>query len=420
MSYKYLSNKQILNVDIIIEQKENQIYKLEIINKDKTSIIDDINKQLLLSNELYNLCSNKLKYEDDELKYKQLIDEFNINKNKEFETLKIQFELKEYEILEKHKINLENVIYTEQRKFNNLQEEIDYKISLETKRINNDYQIQIHNLNYELNFLKNRLLEEQNKVNDNINLSNLISTKFDLIDKHLTLKDNNSTVSIGDIGEHFIFDYLNSSLELSDASLEIVKGKSNAGDLFLKYNNCKICIESKNHTAPITQTNINRFILTDLNNPNYNSGIFISLKSEFVNSSGIRHFDIKLENNKPAIFLSQFFNRPHDIILAIKILEFIIYHQSFNSSNVNDYITLLMHNLDLFNSIIDINSDNIKNLNKSNLLIKTKKNEIELFLKINKSIKQEVIKYTCGLCNKGFSKKIDFTKHTKECKTNIK
>ena len=51
-----------------------------------------------------------------------------------------------------------------------------------------------------------------------------------------------------------------------------------------------------------------------------------------------------------------------------------------------------MHNLDLFNSIIDINSDNIKNLNKSNLLIKTKKNEIESFLKINKPIKQEIIK----------------------------
>jgi hypothetical protein len=415
MSDKYLSNKQILNVDIIVEQSENQIYKLELINKDKNEIIDNINKQLLLSNELYNLCSNKLKYEDDDIKYKQLMDEFNKNKNKEFDILKTQFELKEYETLEKHKINLENVIYAEQRKFNNLQEEIDYKISLETKRINNDYQIQIHNLNYELNFLKTRLTEEQNKSIDNDNLSNLISTKFDLIDKHLTLKDNNSTVSIGDIGEQFIFDYLKTSLELSEASLEVVKGKSNAGDLFLKYNNCKICIESKNHTAPITQTNINRFLLTDLNNPNYNSGIFISLKSEFVNSSGIRHFDIKLENNKPAVFLSQFFNRPHDIILAIKILDFIIYHQSFNSSNVNDYITLLMHNLDLFNSIIDINSDNIKNLNKSNLLIKAKKNEIESFLKINKSIKQEIIKYTCEICNTGFSKKIDFTKHSKEC-----
>ena len=415
-------NKQILNVDIIIEQTENQIYKLEIANKDKKNIIDDINKQLFISNELYNLCSNKLKYEDDDIKYKHLIEEFNKNKNKEFEMLKTQFELKEYNILEKHKIDLENVIYAEQRKFNILQEEIDYKISLETKRINNDYQIQIHNLNYELKFLKERLIEEENKLNDNITISNLISTKFDLIDKHLTLKDNNSTVSIGDIGEQFIFDYLKTSLELSDATLEIVKGKSNAGDLFLKYNNSKICIESKNHTAPITQTNINRFLLTYLNNPNYNAGIFISLKSEFVNSSGIKHFDIKLENNKPSIFLSQVFTRPHDIILAIKILEFIIYHQSFNSSNINDYITLLTHNLALFNIITDINADNIKNLNKSNLLIKTKKNEIESFLKIDKShnhnnsIKQEVIKYTCEICKTGFGKKIDMTKHSKECK----
>ena len=416
MSDIFLSNKQILNVDIIIEQKENKIYKLEIINKDKNIIVDSINKQLLLSNELYNLCSNKLKYENDEIKYKQLIDEFNKNKNKEFDILKTQFELKEYEILEKYKINLENVIYAEQRKFNNLQEEIEYRISLETKKINNDYQIQIHNLNYELNFIKNRLAEEQIKSIDSNNLSNLISTKFDLIDKHLTLKDNNSTVSIGDIGEQFIFDYLNASLELSESSLEVVKGKSNSGDLFLKYNNCKICIESKNHTAPITQTNINRFLLTDLHNPNYNSGIFISLKSEFVNSSGIRHFDIKLENNKPAIFLSQFFNRPTDIILAIKILDFIIYHQSLSPSNINIYITLLTHSLDLFNNLISINSDNIKNLNKSNILIKSKQIEIESILKITKPIKQEIIKYTCSICNIGFSKKIMFTKHSKECK----
>ncbi len=419
MSTKCISNKQILNVQIIIEQNENRIYKLEIVNTEQNSIlIEDINKQLLLSNELYNLCSNKLKYEGD-IKYNQLMEEFNTKKNKEFEILKTQFELKEYEIIEKNKINIDNIISMEQRKVNNLQEDIDYKMTLETKRINNEYQIQIHNLNYELRFLKKRLNEEQEKqmlIANSVSVSDLISTEFD---KYFTLKENNnpsSTVSIGDIGEQFIYDYLQTSLELSDATLEIVKGKSNAGDLFLKYNNLKICIESKNHAAPITQVNINRFLLTDLDNPNYNSGIFISLKSEFVNSSGIKHFDIKLENNKPAIFLSQFATKPHDIILAIKILDFIIYHQSFNSSNINNYITLLMHNLDLFNSIIDINADNIKNLNKSNLLIKTKKNEIELFLKITKPIKQEIIKYTCSICNTGFCKKIMFTKHSKECK----
>mgnify|MGYP001606000620 CR=1 FL=1 len=419
-------NKQVLNVNIIIEENENNFYNLEIVNKNNDTLKNNINKQLLLSNELYKLCSNKLKYEGDS-KYTQLIEEFNKNKNKELDFLKTQFELKEYEILEKNKINLDNIIYMKQQKIDNLQEEINYKILLETKKIDNEYQILIHDLNYELKFLKERLIEEQEKqilVPNNLQLSDLISTKFNNIEdlvKQNTLKDSfmNSTVSIGDIGEQFIFNHLQTSLELSNANLEIVKGKSNAGDLFLKYNNLKVCIESKNHTAPITQTNINRFLLTDLNNPNYNSGIFISLKSEFVTSSGIKHFDIKLENNKPAIFLSQFYNRPDDIKLAIKILDFIVYHQSFNSSNINNYITLLMHNLDLFNSIIDINADNIKNLNKSNLLIKTKKNEIESFLKITQPVKptkQEIIRYTCDICNIGFSTKLQMNKHSKECK----
>ena len=73
-------NKQVLNVNIIIEENENNFYNLEIVNKNNDTLKNNINKQLLLSNELYKLCSNKLKYEGDS-KYTQLIEEFNKEAN---------------------------------------------------------------------------------------------------------------------------------------------------------------------------------------------------------------------------------------------------------------------------------------------------------------------------------------------------
>jgi hypothetical protein len=120
---------------------------------------------------------------------------------------------------------------------------------------------------------------------------------------------------------------------------------------------------------------------------------------------------IKYENNKPSIFLSKFILRPSDIILAIKILDFIIYNKNFNSSDINKYISMLTNNIDMLNSIIEINSDNIKNLNKSNLLIKNKQAEIEELLNIPK-----INEFICEKFNKIFKKQTTLAKHIINCK----
>lgn len=180
----------------------------------------------------------------------------------------------------------------------------------------------------------------------------------------------------------------------------------------MQYNYLHCGIEVKNHTLPISQSQIKRFLDTDLNNPNYNCGIFISIKTDFADISNFKHFDIKYQNNKPSIFLSKYIVRPSDIILAIKILDFIIYNQKFNISDINKYITMLTNNIETLNSIIEINSDNIKNLNKSNLLIKNKQMEIEELLNIPK-----VNDFICEKCNKVFKKKITLDKHLITCKS---
>ena len=423
--------KSTILVHINYEKDINGIYNLEIINQNKNhhnseqtseqnnNIISDLNKQLQLSYELYNICIDKIDYTNDD-KYKNIVDKMNKNKSDEIESLtrihNENIKLNNEKLLQQNIIDIEyitntlnNTISIEQTKRICLENNLNEKLSIESDKIKNEHQIEINNLKNQIETYEKLLNEEKENKNKLFDFYNLMSNKIDNIDKYFN-KNTPASIS-GDIGEAFIFDYLSSSLELSNAILKKVNGKSNACDILLQYNNLNCCIESKNHATPITQAQIKRFLTTDLNNPNYNSGIFISIKTEFADISNIKHFDIRFENNKPSIFLSKFIVRPSDIILAIKILDFIIYNKNFNSSDINKYISMLTNNIDMLNSIIEINSDNIKNLNKSNLLIKTKQAEIEELLNIPK-----ISEYICEKCNKIFKKKSTLEKHIINCK----
>ena len=69
--------KSMISVNIIYKKNNNNIYNLEILDINKSDennkLISDLNKQLKLSYELYNLCIDKIEYENDD-KYKNIVD----------------------------------------------------------------------------------------------------------------------------------------------------------------------------------------------------------------------------------------------------------------------------------------------------------------------------------------------------------
>jgi hypothetical protein len=390
-------DKKLLSVNIVYQKNNNNKYQIEIIKNNTEDVdIDEINKQLLISYELYNLCIDKLN--DEKLKDSDIEHLIKLNTEK---------------IENRNQINIDNLntqISIEKSKILCLESNIKDKIEIECNKIKNENQIEINNLRNQNEYLQKMIEEEKKNNNKVLEHYNTIYPKLDNIDKYFN-KNTQASIS-GEIGEDFVFNYLETSLELTNANIKKVNGKSNACDLYLHYNYLHCGIEVKNHALSISQSQIKRFLNTDLNNPNYNCGIFISIKTDFADISNIKHFDIIFENNKPAIFISKFIVRPMDIILAIKILDFIIYNQKFNISDINKYITMLTNNIETLNSIIEINSDNIKNLNKSNLLIKNKQMEIEELLNIPK-----VNDFICEKCNKVFKKKITLDKHLTTCKS---
>lgn len=461
-----------LKCDILIEKKDNYISNICINNlsNNDNELQNEINKHLNLFYNLFNDCIYKTQCFNDS-KYKELIDNLEhnyntklndinkqlINKNEElnvfqksynnlYDNIKNNIELniiKQYEIkenilqnqlnAEKQKLNTINDNFNlilEQKinaikneydiKLNNeinnnfqLQEKFNSLIEIKTDAIKNDYDIIINNLKNDISILNtnndnfNRFNNEIQKVDKQIyNLENIINNNFNSLSQYFNNNDNKA----GELGENFIYDFLSNYLLLNNGSLVKVNGKNNAGDLFLTYNNLKCCIESKNHSINIRQECINRFINIDMLNPNYNSGIFISFKSDFVNSSNIKHFDIKIRNNKPMIFLSNFVSNTQHIILAIKVLDFIL-QQSTYDNNIDNYISLLTSHLDLLNHLFSINNNIHKQVNDSNKKINNAISQFETILNIS----SKKYKYNCNLCDFHSNNKKDFNSHQKKC-----
>lgn len=409
--YNNIDNSNIeYNEQLIINQYNDRIKKLETLIEDKNQEIKIVKSQYDSINQSFDSIINK------QVESKLQNELFLQNNKNENEINKI---------INKNQINL----FQEINKNSVLQNEIEY-LKSQIERLNENFQ---HNLDIKtqsiqnqhsntINQLQCQLQLYKSQIDDNINLQNInnqicdvkksLNSEIQNISKYFNNKDNNIS---GECGEVFIYDYLKSIFHFGDFQIERVNGKSNAGDIFLKYNNIKCCIESKNHALSIRQEHINRFINTDIANPNYNSGIFISFKSDFVNCSNIKHFDIQFKHDKPIIFLSKFVNQKEHIILAIRVIEFILFQQENNKqTDINKYINLLQTNIKTINSIIDINNNINKQLIDSNKLLNTQIASINQILNITNT-NHENYKYHCQKCSYKTNKKIDFNKHHKLC-----
>lgn len=445
----------IINCSISIKKNEYNFYNLTLntLSNNDELLINNINSQLKLYNAILNDCLIKTKcYNDSE--YDTLIDKLKVDLsdkyNKSIELLKLEYDnqinifkndiinknleidsLKqsynscydnikssvENHLIEQYKTKefiFEQRIINEEIKFNELHNKINDLVNIRSESIKNSYEIIINDLKNNINILesKNDNLENNSIIVNNLdkkffNLENLMNSNFSHINKYF---NNNDSSHSGELGESFIYDFLSNFLSLNSGSIQRVNGKNNAGDLMLTYNNLKCCIESKNHASSIRQEHINRFINVDILNPEYNSGIFISFKSDFVNSSSIKHFDIQIVHNKPIVFISNLIKKPHEIILAIKIIDFILHQQTFDNSNIQSYISFLNSHINILNQLLSINNLLNKNITESNNKISSAIKEIEELLNIKSKFK-----YKCEKCNTGSNTKKEYNIHIKNC-----
>jgi hypothetical protein len=393
-------NKLIENIKLEYDDKLNKINQELLLKDNEINII----------NNSFNSVSEKIKYNIEsylhqkfEIKEKILNDEIDLYKLK-LNTLKNDMDniikSKINNVINEYQIKLDN----EKNKLIQLNNNLDSLIELNSNAIKNKYEIINNNLNNELKLLQSKL-STSTQIS---NLENIVNNNFNQITKYFYNDDSSKS---GELGEQFIYDYLSEFLHLNSGSISKVNGKNNAGDVFLQYDYLKCCIESKNHAANIRQEHIKRFTDIDILHPDYNSGIFISFKSEFVNSSNIKHFDLQFINNKPIIFISNFVKNKYHLILAIKVLNFILYHNHLNSSNSNDYISILNSHLNLLNELLSINNLIIKQVNSSNKHLNTSIYQFESIL----DIKSKKLKYNCSNCKFQTNNKSDLIKHTKIC-----
>lgn len=432
---------------VFVNYKNKKISEIKILpNGDNDNIINDINDYLALNSNILKYCDNQYKINNNDL-LKSQIDSITNKFNIDINAIKCDYEnntnmlIKELDIktfeLETMKLSYSNIYNTvkeslttdfnnsllnkenifkdqiniEKQKYELLKEDHNRNIKQIENNINNSYSIKFNNYENEINNLNDKLKEINHELlhtRNNSDVINSINNNFNQINKYF----NSNNDSSGELGETFVFDTLSKYMLLSNGKIEKVNGKANSCDIFLQFNNIKCGVEVKNHNASIRNENVKRFMDTDILNPNYNSGLFISCKSDFVSSSNINHFTIKLVNNKPVIFLSHAFKNINDIILAIKILDFLVYQSMFNENNIHFYIQTISNQLELLQSLQDNNNTIIKKVNDSNKIIAMTIINLKKILKIEDS--KNI--YKCQICNEQFIKKILFNKHCKICK----
>ncbi len=161
---------------------------------------------------------------------------------------------------------------------------------------------------------KSQMLEKQ--------LKNLTIRKQELED---ILIHNNTITSKGIEGELFVEEYIRDKIRLNEnwCISNISKDGNHNSDLELVYKTLKCVIEVKNIKAKLSDSNVRKFKEVYINSleKEYNSGIFVSLLSDYGASTNIYDFCIQSINGKNVIFLSRVKENPEKLIFAMEILN---------------------------------------------------------------------------------------------------
>ena len=391
-----------INVNVLIKV-QNGNYEFQVINDDKNnSVIKKINKEISIVKEIKNLYNihaldkdnNNIKILIDKLSKKFNEEKINDIKNK-VDEVKYIYDIKLNEmdtllIKEKDKTEiLKNKLYTitddNEKQLNEFKEK--YKKDMEEL-----YEEKLKN-----NILFNNFVDETN--NNYITIAGLLTK---------------TNISKGKYGEDMVYNTLKNAFGRF-TKIDKVNGEKNCGDIYIEHDRVNAVIEVKNHDNTISSNVIEKFISKDIYNENYNSGIFISLKSNYNEKSNIKHFDIKYIDNKPIIFLCNVENQIEDINSAVIVLNNLLkLNDEYKISDIQSYITKFKRDyIDYTEFKKDINNmiNILKNLYER--FIK-KQEEIKLFNVIEENIDNKC-PYTN--CSKSYKHKNQhYYKHIKECK----
>ena len=160
--------------------------------------------------------------------------------------------------------------------------------------------------------------EEQNIKAIDTNISQLNDKFSEYFNKIFS-----STVAKGEYGENFVQNYLID--KFSGAKIIDTHKETATGDIIFHFNNLKTLIEVKN-VQQVKPTEIEKFYRDiQVKKDEINSALFISLNdTNLIKGQKIIHFEIK--HNIPIFILSNAFNTPENIRLAIVIIQYLISH----------------------------------------------------------------------------------------------
>lgn len=345
----------------------------------ESEFLEKLNKQ--------SMQSNKEKQELNDLIYslRKEIDKARLEENEKRST-------EVHDLMSKQAI----LINEYESKLKSMNENISQEASLRSKQFECDLRLEISELRSQLQ-IANLKLTNSSAVES---IVNHIDKNYENINRFFA----SSNEELGNSGEEFVFNVIQQSIYLTEKSyVENVSGVSDSCDLFVKHNECMTAIEVKNHAAAIKKDLIKRFIEKDMRNENYNSGIFVSLKSGFCLSSGISHFEIRFINGKPCIFIANAFKKKDHIVLAIKMIDYLISNQNKDKDFIHHVIqtvNAMMYRLD---SMVKNNNTMLKSIRESNSTID------ELRRDIDQILGKKTYKHTCE-CGKGFDRKVEYNK----------
>ena len=292
--YELLENKQINDLHIQ-EIKDN-------LSKEYKSNIDLIQGENII---LKNECK---KFQEQINDFKQKIELISNEKNTEITSF-----------IEKGK----QLIKDEYQLIFNMQIENNKKLELDLQSSRS----QIQELTNQL-----ILTSQKNAMDSAINCNNkniqvIDSSIHQLNDKFTSYFDkifSNNTAK-GDYGEDFVQNYLID--KFSGSNIIDTHKEATKGDILFHYNNLKTLIEIKN-VQQVKPTEIEKFYrdIQLQKDSGINSALFISLNdTSFTQGKKIIHFEIKY--NIPIFMITNAFNNPENIRLAILIMEYLIKHQ---------------------------------------------------------------------------------------------